>query len=229
MSGYCLPPCRHGPSFHPLHELLLLLLLLSLKRKGFSAVCLRDRHPHRPLHVSSFQIPPATASASSHSRSPLRPPNRCISPSFLRSIPTYLSTSLSYSLLFPLFSFPIPRIYFPSLFFLFFLDRMERSKKPAAIPVSPVQPSPQVVISDDSSKVSANLPTGESVDILLYGATVISWKSATGSENLFLSSKAHLDGSKPVRGGIPLVFPVCVHHISLRQNGDPYSITDDTQ
>ncbi|KAL9606885.1 MAG: hypothetical protein Q9167_008134 [Letrouitia subvulpina] len=85
---------------------------------------------------------------------------------------------------------------------------MERSKKPAAIPVSPVQPSPQVVFSDDSSKVSASLPTGESVQILLYGATVVSWKSATGNENLFLSSKAHLDGSKPVRGGIPLVFPV---------------------
>ena len=85
---------------------------------------------------------------------------------------------------------------------------MERSKKPAAIPVSPVQPSPQVVISDDNSQVSARLSTGESVDILFHGATVISWKSANGKENLFLSSKAVLDGSKPVRGGIPLVFPV---------------------
>ncbi|KAI4110158.1 MAG: hypothetical protein L6R37_000051 [Teloschistes peruensis] len=85
---------------------------------------------------------------------------------------------------------------------------MERSKKPAAIPVSPIQPTPQVSISDDTSRVTANLPTGERVDVLLYGATVISWKSANGKENLFLSSKAHLDGSKPVRGGIPLVFPV---------------------
>ncbi|KAL9584315.1 MAG: hypothetical protein Q9212_002196 [Teloschistes hypoglaucus] len=84
---------------------------------------------------------------------------------------------------------------------------MERSKKPAAIPVSPIQPTPQVSISDDNSRVTANLPTGERVDVLLYGATVISWKSANGTENLFLSSKAHLDGSKPVRGGIPLVFP----------------------
>lgn len=32
-------------------------------------------------------------------------------------------------------------------------------------------------------------------------------KAATGIENIFLSSKAHLDGSKPVRrGGGPLVF-----------------------
>lgn len=85
---------------------------------------------------------------------------------------------------------------------------MERAKKPTAIPVSPVAPAPQVSISDDNSRVTASLPTGESVEILLYGATVISWKSAGGKENLFLSSKAHLDGSKAVRGGIPLVFPV---------------------
>ncbi|KAI4157150.1 MAG: hypothetical protein L6R39_000747 [Caloplaca ligustica] len=85
---------------------------------------------------------------------------------------------------------------------------MERAKKPAAIPVSPIQPTPQVSISDDNSRISASLPTGQRVEVLLYGATVISWKSANGKENLFLSSKASLDGSKPVRGGIPLVFPV---------------------
>ncbi|KAI4120670.1 MAG: hypothetical protein LQ338_006847 [Usnochroma carphineum] len=85
---------------------------------------------------------------------------------------------------------------------------MERAKKPAAIPVSPMQPTPQVSITDDNSRVAASLPTGERVEVLLYGATVVSWKSANGKENLFLSSKAQLDGSKPVRGGIPLVFPV---------------------
>ncbi|KAL8912437.1 MAG: hypothetical protein Q9171_002530 [Xanthocarpia ochracea] len=85
---------------------------------------------------------------------------------------------------------------------------MDRAKKPAAIPVSPIQPTPQVSISDDNSRVTASLPTGEQLVVLLYGATVISWKSANGKENLFLSSKAQLDGSKPVRGGIPLVFPV---------------------
>ncbi|KAL8924631.1 MAG: hypothetical protein Q9208_003946 [Pyrenodesmia sp. 3 TL-2023] len=85
---------------------------------------------------------------------------------------------------------------------------MERAKKPAAIPVSPIQPTPQVSISDDNSRVTASLPTGQRVEVLLYGATVISWKSSNGKENLFLSSKAILNGSKPVRGGIPLVFPV---------------------
>ena len=53
----------------------------------------------------------------------------------------------------------------------------------------------------------ASLPTGDSVEVLLYGATVISWKS-NGRENMWLSSAAKLDGSKPVRGGVPIVFPV---------------------
>lgn len=87
---------------------------------------------------------------------------------------------------------------------------MERSKKPSAIPVSPTIPTPQVSISEDNSRVSASLPTGESVQVLLFGATVLSWKTAKGKENLFVSSKAHLDGSKAVRGGIPLVFPVSI-------------------
>ena len=85
---------------------------------------------------------------------------------------------------------------------------MERSKKPSAIPVSPTIPTPQVSISEDNSKVTASLPSGESVEVLLFGATVLSWKTAKGKENLFVSSKAVLDGSKAVRGGIPLVFPV---------------------
>lgn len=43
--------------------------------------------------------------------------------------------------------------------------------------------------------------------ILKFGATIISWHHQ-GEENLWLSKAAKLDGSKPVRGGIPLVFPV---------------------
>lgn len=45
------------------------------------------------------------------------------------------------------------------------------------------------------------------VKILKYGATVYSW-TLNGDEQLWLSTAAHMDGSKPVRGGIPLVFPV---------------------
>jgi glucose-6-phosphate 1-epimerase len=47
---------------------------------------------------------------------------------------------------------------------------------------------------------------------LLFGATVTSWKSHGGkTENLWLSEKADLTGGKPVRGGIPVVWPVSQH------------------
>jgi len=84
---------------------------------------------------------------------------------------------------------------------------VDRPHKPSAISASPTAPQPYVEISSDNSRVTARLPTGESVQVLLHGATVLSWKS-NGQENLFLSEKAILDGSKPVRGGIPVVFPV---------------------
>jgi glucose-6-phosphate 1-epimerase len=59
------------------------------------------------------------------------------------------------------------------------------------------------------SDVTLTLPNDEStsVRILLYGATVLSWK-VKGKEQLWLSEQAKLDGTKAVRGGIPLVFPV---------------------
>ncbi|KKY15703.1 putative apospory-associated protein c [Phaeomoniella chlamydospora] len=83
---------------------------------------------------------------------------------------------------------------------------MDRPNRPSAIPVSPAIPQPAVDIT--GSTVTAKLYSGESVTVHLYGATVTSWKLAGGEEQLFLSSKAKLDGSKAIRGGIPLVFPV---------------------
>lgn len=84
---------------------------------------------------------------------------------------------------------------------------VDRPNKPAAIH-SPSIKAPQPIVDINDSRVIARLPTGESVEVLLFGATVISWKSADGVENLWLSEAAKLDGSKPVRGGIPVVFPV---------------------
>ncbi|KAG6857572.1 hypothetical protein H0H87_000171 [Tephrocybe sp. NHM501043] len=70
---------------------------------------------------------------------------------------------------------------------------------------------------------------GSSIEILYYGATIISWKSGSLQnpepvERLFVSSKAVLDGSKPVRGGVPIVFPcfgapVHTEHTKLSQHG----------
>ncbi|THH05559.1 hypothetical protein EW145_g4700 [Phellinidium pouzarii] len=67
-------------------------------------------------------------------------------------------------------------------------------------------------ISEMDSEEVMNVLSGASLEVLLYGATVISWKgpgpdSSALVERLFVSSKAALDGSKPVRGGIPIVFP----------------------
>lgn len=49
--------------------------------------------------------------------------------------------------------------------------------------------------------------SGASAEIYFYGATVTSWK-VNGREHMFLSKKAVLDGSAPIRGGVPVVFPI---------------------
>ncbi|KAI0020092.1 galactose mutarotase-like domain-containing protein [Xylariomycetidae sp. FL0641] len=86
---------------------------------------------------------------------------------------------------------------------------VDRPNKPTALASTPgLPPQPQVVTTHNNSRVSAVLPTGESIEVLLYGATLISWKDRAGNEKLWLSEAAKLDGSKPVRGGIPLVFPL---------------------
>jgi len=65
----------------------------------------------------------------------------------------------------------------------------------------------------DDKKVTLTTSSGSSVEILLYGATIVSWKSSPKDssdppkERLFVSKTAILDGSKPVRGGIPIAFP----------------------
>ncbi|KAF2837418.1 galactose mutarotase-like protein [Patellaria atrata CBS 101060] len=86
---------------------------------------------------------------------------------------------------------------------------VERSHKPGPISATTASslPQAQVNVSDDNSKVTATIPSGDTVEVLLYGATIISWKS-NGTENFWVSDAAKLDGSKPVRGGVPVVFPV---------------------
>ncbi|XBW37003.1 hypothetical protein QEN19_002583 [Hanseniaspora menglaensis] len=66
-----------------------------------------------------------------------------------------------------------------------------------------------MTVQETETKVVVSHPKDHSTQftVLKYGATVISYKTK-GNENLFLSEAAKLDGSKPVRGGIPLVFPV---------------------
>ncbi|KIJ25752.1 hypothetical protein M422DRAFT_38502 [Sphaerobolus stellatus SS14] len=85
-------------------------------------------------------------------------------------------------------------------------------------------------VNTTDSKVVLTHPNGSSVEILLYGATIISWKAPSKldagppAERLYTSAKAFLDGSKPVRGGIPVVFPFFgpvtrPEHAQLSQHG----------
>lgn len=60
---------------------------------------------------------------------------------------------------------------------------------------------------DPSSPVRIDHPSGSSVTVHPFGATVTSFRTASGREVLFVSSDAKLDGSKAIRGGVPLVFP----------------------
>ncbi|KAK6463798.1 galactose mutarotase-like domain-containing protein [Scheffersomyces coipomensis] len=64
-------------------------------------------------------------------------------------------------------------------------------------------------VEETDTQVIVTLPSDPTtkVTILKYGGTVISWLNK-GNEQLWVSEGAFLDGSKPVRGGIPLVFPI---------------------
>ncbi|MGI4842431.1 MAG: D-hexose-6-phosphate mutarotase [Janthinobacterium lividum] len=50
-------------------------------------------------------------------------------------------------------------------------------------------------------------PDGAEATITLYGAHLMSWKGADGQERMFMSEKSVLDGSKALRGGVPVIFP----------------------
>jgi len=49
--------------------------------------------------------------------------------------------------------------------------------------------------------------SGTTCEIYKYGATITSWKVSGGENNIFVSKKAKLDGTKAIRGGVPVCFP----------------------
>lgn len=50
-------------------------------------------------------------------------------------------------------------------------------------------------------------PGGAEAIVTLYGAHLISWKTADGRQRLFCSAKSALDGTRAIRGGVPVIFP----------------------
>lgn len=49
--------------------------------------------------------------------------------------------------------------------------------------------------------------SGAGAEIYLHGAHVASWTSADGEELFFLSGSSYFAQDKPIRGGIPVIFP----------------------
>ncbi|MET3132724.1 glucose-6-phosphate 1-epimerase [Oxalobacteraceae bacterium GrIS 1.11] len=50
-------------------------------------------------------------------------------------------------------------------------------------------------------------PDGSRADVTLFGAHLLSWRTADGRERLFCSARSQLDGSRAIRGGVPVIFP----------------------
>ncbi len=55
--------------------------------------------------------------------------------------------------------------------------------------------------------VEISLPGGDRALVALLGAQVLSWVTADGVERIYLSPRARSDGSRAIRGGVPLCFP----------------------
>ena len=50
-------------------------------------------------------------------------------------------------------------------------------------------------------------PDGAQATVTLYGAHLVSWQGSDGRERLFCSAQSSLDGSRAIRGGVPVIFP----------------------
>jgi glucose-6-phosphate 1-epimerase len=62
-------------------------------------------------------------------------------------------------------------------------------------------------------------PDGSEAMVLLQGAHVVSWKTSSGVERLFLSERADYAQGQAVRGGVPVVFPQFANQGALIKHG----------
>jgi len=56
-------------------------------------------------------------------------------------------------------------------------------------------------------KVTLQHENGSTVECYLYGAHIVSWKDSTGKDLLFVSKNSFFAHGKPIRGGVPVIFP----------------------
>lgn len=69
------------------------------------------------------------------------------------------------------------------------------------------KPSIESIVFHGIEALRLNGPRGASAVISRFGGQVLSWITPDGRERLYLSDKAVFDGSKPIRGGVPVCFP----------------------
>ena len=55
--------------------------------------------------------------------------------------------------------------------------------------------------------VQITAPDGAEAVVTLFGAHLVSWKTAEGRERLFVSRASAMDGQRAIRGGVPVIFP----------------------
>jgi len=67
--------------------------------------------------------------------------------------------------------------------------------------------------------VHLNHPDGARAVVTLFGAHLVSWKTADGTEQLFCSERSALDGSRAIRGGVPVIFPQFNERGSIIRHG----------
>ncbi len=71
----------------------------------------------------------------------------------------------------------------------------------------------------DQPCAELRLTTGDRLLVALHGAHVLSWTTADGKEQLYLSPRAVFDGRSAIRGGVPLSFPQFNERGALPKHG----------
>ncbi|KAL3629173.1 hypothetical protein CASFOL_026395 [Castilleja foliolosa] len=72
---------------------------------------------------------------------------------------------------------------------------------------------------DGSPRVILSEPIGSTVEVLLYGGQVVSWKNEKREEMLFMTNKTLWKPGKAIRAGIAICFPQFSNFGSLEQPG----------
>lgn len=75
--------------------------------------------------------------------------------------------------------------------------------------MNPTRPSPSLTPGSFQGQACLHLRAGDGAEatVLLHGGQLVSWRTADGVEQLYLSPRAVIDGRQAVRGGVPVIFP----------------------